>query len=140
MYSPKQHSSIDDPSDVNNQVHIPFNIHSTRSDVDSPVRSYALIETNPNELDHILDLLRQFFPKTRIIEYNTPSHSSHLITSQQQTSIESSCSSHLPVSSKSSFESDNNSDYTPPNSSVQVTNQKMFFLNFVCICRHLKVK
>ncbi len=78
MYSSKQKLTIDD------QDNITLNKTSTRSDADSPIRSYALIETDPEELEHIVDLLRQFFPKTKILEYNNQNYSSHVITSQQQ--------------------------------------------------------
>lgn len=102
------------------------NITGNRSDIDSPVRSYAVIETDSNELDQIIDVLRQFFPNTRIVECNnsssdpsrTPSRSS-LAAAPQQTSIESISSLRVPISSsnryrshshsisdKSSFESD----------------------------------
>lgn len=102
------------------------NIAGNRSDIDSPVRSYAVIETDSNELDRIIDILRQFFPNTRIVECNnsssnpsrTPSRSS-LAAAPQQTSIESNSSLRVPISTsnryrshshsisdKSSFESD----------------------------------
>jgi hypothetical protein len=94
MYSPPKQ---EDPSDSDNQLTL--NINSTCSDVDSPIRSYALIETNPDELEHIIDLLRQFFPKTKIIEYNNPHQSSRSITTSQQTTIESiGSSSNFPIS------------------------------------------
>ena len=38
------------------------------SDADSPSGSYAIIETDPEELDQIVDLLRHFFPRTKINE------------------------------------------------------------------------
>ena len=88
MYSPKQ----DDPSDVDNQGTI-------KLDPDSITRCYALIETNPDDLEHIIDLLRQFFPKTKIIEYNNPNVSVHLSATQQQTTIEPTGSPHLPITS-----------------------------------------
>ncbi len=78
MYSPKQKLSIDDQDKTS------LNVSSTCSDDDSPTRSYALIETDPDELDRITDLLRQFFPKTKIIEYNNQRPSSQTITSQQK--------------------------------------------------------
>ena len=104
----------------------PSNITGNRSDIDSPVRSYAVIETDSNELDQIIDILRQFFPNTRIVECNnsssnpsrTPSRSS-LGAAPQQTSTESNSSLRVPISTsnryrshshsisdKSSFESD----------------------------------
>lgn len=72
MYPSKQNLSVDDQDNPS------LNQTGTTSDVDSPTRSYALIETDPDELEHIIDLLRQFFPKTKIIEYNQKN------TSQQQ--------------------------------------------------------
>lgn len=136
MHSPKQHSSLDEqqsPSpDADNgrptvRTSTPSSTTGNRSDVDSPVRSYALIETDSLELDRIIDILRQFFPTTRIVECNnasshpsrTPSRSSSLAAPQQQASIESNSSLRVPtsninryrshsqsISEKSSFESD----------------------------------
>lgn len=68
---------------INNPDQTSLNINRTYPDVDSSERSYALIETNPKELDRIIDLLRQFFPKTKIIEYNKQSHLSQTITSPE---------------------------------------------------------
>jgi hypothetical protein len=112
MYSPKRKLSSDDQLDNDNQDNTSLNIQSTRSDVDSPTRSYALIETDPNELDHIIDLLRQFFPKTKILEYN---HSLHTTVSQQQTSIGNNYSSQFLISS---LETDSNNDRTSTDSPV----------------------
>ncbi len=79
MYSSKEKLIIDDQDNTS------LNKTNTCSDVDSPIRSsYALIETDPEELEHIVDLLRQFFPKTKIIEYNNQNYSSRVIASQQQ--------------------------------------------------------
>ncbi|CAF2152964.1 unnamed protein product [Rotaria magnacalcarata] len=135
MHSSKQNSSVDEQqefsSDIDNvkigvRANTPSSITGNRSDIDSPIRSYALIETDPNELDRIIDVLRQFFPNTRIVECNnvssnpsrTPSRSS-LATAPQQTSIESNSSLRVPtsltnryalqnrsLSEKSSFDSD----------------------------------
>jgi hypothetical protein len=136
MHSPKQTSSTDEQQEISSDIdnvkiaartNTPSSITGTRSDVDSPVRSYALIETDSNELDRIIDILRQFFPNTRIVECNnsssnpspTPSRSSLAAAPQQQTSIESNSSLRVPISTtnryrshshsiseKSSFESD----------------------------------
>jgi hypothetical protein len=139
MHSPKQNSSTDDQQqqhelsseidDVKIEVraNTPSSITGNRSDVDSPVRSYALIETDPNELDRIIDILRQFFPNTRVVECNNSSSNpsrttsrSSLTAAPQQTSIESASSLRVPtslsanhyrstsrsLSEKSSFESD----------------------------------
>ncbi|UJR38081.1 hypothetical protein I4U23_030762 [Adineta vaga] len=136
MYSQKESLSIDDQQDLSSdndnmkstvRTSTPSSINGNRSDVDSPVRSYALIETDSMELDRIIDILRQFFPNTRIVECNnssstpsrTPSRSSSLAAPQQQTSIESNSSLRVPtstsnryrshsqsISEKSSFESD----------------------------------
>ncbi|CAF0886480.1 unnamed protein product [Rotaria sordida] len=136
MHPSKQNSSIDEQqefsSDIDNvrtgvRTNTPSSITGNRSENDSPARSYALIETDPNELDHIIDILRQFFPNTRIVECNnassnpsrTPSRSSLATAPQQQTSIESNSSLRVPTSStnrysthsrsiseKSSFDSD----------------------------------
>ncbi|CAF2845311.1 unnamed protein product [Rotaria sp. Silwood2] len=136
MHPSKQNSSFDEQqefsSDIDNvrigvRTNTPSSITGNGSDNDSPVRSYALIETDPNELDHIIDILRQFFPKTRIVECNnassnpsrTPSRSSLATAPQQQTSTESNSSLRVPtyvtnrfcthsrsISEKSSFESD----------------------------------
>jgi len=138
MHSPKQNPSIDeqhqqdlnpdnDETKVGPRTNTPSSLAGTRSDVDSPVRSYAVIETDPTELDRIIDVLRQFFPNTRIVECNnqssnpsrTPSRSSLVAAPQQQTSIESNSSLRVPtlgsnryrshshsISDKSSFESD----------------------------------
>lgn len=139
MHSPKANSPIDDQPKQqeiaadNEEVKIalrtntPSSLTGTRSDLDSPVRSYALIETDSNELDRIIDILRQFFPNTRIVECNnpssnpsrSPSRSSLVAAPQQQASIESASSLRVPnslsnryrshshsISDKSSFESD----------------------------------
>ena len=136
MHSPKENPSIDEQQEVSSDVdnikigartNTPSSTTGNRSDVDSPVRSYAVIETDSIELDRIIDILRQFFPNTRIVECNssssnpsrTPSRSS-LAAAPQQTSIESTSSLRVPTSSlsnryrshshsisdKSSFESD----------------------------------
>ena len=120
-------STDSDDLKVGPRTNSPSSLAGTRSDVDSPVRSYALIETDPTELDRIIDILRQFFPNTRIVECNsnssnpsrTPSRSSLNAAAPQQTSIESNSSLRVPtsnsnrhrshshsVSEKSSFESD----------------------------------
>lgn len=138
MHSQKQNPSIDDQpqQELNTEneenklgprTNTPSSLTGTRSDVDSPVRSYAVIETDPTELDRIIDILRQFFPNTRIVECNnsstnpsrTPSRSSLVAAPQQQPSIESNSSLRVPVantnryrshshsiSDKSSFDSD----------------------------------
>ena len=136
MHSPKQNTSTDEQQEISSDIdnvkiglrtNTPSSITGNRSDVDSPVRSYALIETDSNELDRIIDVLRQFFPNTRIVECNnsssnpsrTPSRSSLAAAPQQQTSIESNSSLRVPasttnryrshshsISEKSSFESD----------------------------------
>jgi hypothetical protein len=136
MHSPKENSSIDEQQEISSDVdnvkigartNTPSSITGNRSDVDSPVRSYAVIETDSNELDRIIDILRQFFPNTRIVECNnsssnpsrTPSRSSSSAAPQQQTSVESTSSLRVPtsttnryrshshsISDKSSFESD----------------------------------
>jgi hypothetical protein len=127
MYSPKHNLSTDeqqqqelssDSDNVKNvgRTNTPSSINGNRSDVDSPVRSYALIETDPTELDRIVDILRQFFPNTRIVECNnsssdpsrTPSRSS-LAAAQQQTSIESASSLRVPTSSFNRYRSHSNS-------------------------------
>ena len=85
MYPSKKPYSIDDQD--NSLLNKTTN--SNCSDSDSSIRSYALIETDPGELDHIIDLLKQFFPKTKIVEYHNQTQSSNIITtSQQQQSIE----------------------------------------------------
>ncbi|CAF1075505.1 unnamed protein product [Adineta ricciae] len=136
MHSPRDNLSIDDQQDLssdtdnnkpNARTNTPSSTTGNRSDADSPFRSYALIETDSIELDRIIDVLRQFFPNTRIVECNnssstpsrTPSRSSSLAAPQQQASIESNSSLRVPtstanryrshsqsVSEKSSFESD----------------------------------
>ena len=138
MHSPKQNPSIDEQhqqdlnpdneeTKVGPRTTTPSSLAGTRSDVDSPFRSYAVIETDPTELDRIIDVLRQFFPNTRIVECNnqssnpsrTPSRSSLVAAPQQQTSIESTSSLRVPnlgsnryrshshsTSDKSSFDSD----------------------------------
>ena len=133
-------SDIEKPSS-GTRTNTPSNIPGNRSDVDSPVRSYAVIETDSSELDQIIDILRQFFPNTRIVECNnsssnpsrTPSRSSLAAAPQQQTSIESNSSLRVPsstsnryrshshsISDKSSFESDifQNSACLPSESST----------------------
>ena len=74
MYSPKEKSSSIDEQ-------------NTCLDADSGTRSYALIETDPNELDHIIDLLRQFFPKTKILEYNNHNQSTNSQRSSNANSL-----------------------------------------------------
>ena len=141
MHSPKDNSPIDDQpkqqevaAGADNEevkgalrTNTPSSLTGTRSDLDSPVRSYALIETDSNELDRIIDILRQFFPNTRIVECNntssnpsrTPSRSSLVAAPPQQASSESASSLRVPnaasnryrshshsISDKSSFESD----------------------------------
>ena len=119
-------SDIDDVK-IGPRTNTPSSTTGNRSDAESPFRSFALIETDPNELDRIIDILRQFFPNTRVVECNhsstnssrTASRSSFAATSQQQASIESNSSLRVPtlssnryrssshsVSEKSSFESD----------------------------------
>jgi hypothetical protein len=70
-------------SSINNPDQTSLNTNRTYPDVDSSERSYALIETNPKELDRIIDLLRQFFPKTKIIEYNKQSYTSQTVISPE---------------------------------------------------------
>ena len=136
MHSPKQNSSTDEQQEISSDIdnvkigartNTPSSVTGNRSDADSPVRSYAVIETDSNELDRIIDILRQFFPNTRIVECNnassnpsrSPSRSSLGVAPQQQTSIESNSSLRVPtsttnryrshshsISDKSSFESD----------------------------------
>jgi len=136
MHSSKENSSTDDQQELSSEIdnvkigvrtNTPSSITGNRSDIDSPARSYALIETDSNELDRIIDILRQFFPNTRVVECNTsstdpsrtPSRSSLAAAPQQQTSIESNSSLRVPssttnryrshshsISEKSSFESD----------------------------------
>jgi hypothetical protein len=103
MDSPKRKLSSEDQGNTS------FNINSTRSDVDLPTRSYALIQTDPDELDRIIDLLRQFFPKTKILEYNPSSH--------QQASSGLNYSSQFLISS---FESDSNNDQASRNTNSPV--------------------
>lgn len=158
MHSPKQTSSNDEQQELSSETdnlksgirtNSPLSITGNRSDVDSPVRSYALIETDSNELDRIIDILRQFFPNTRIVECNntssnpsrTPSRSS-LGTAPQQTSIESNSSLRVPtsttassnryrshshsISDKSSFESDifqNSTNLTSETSNINSNDQ-----------------
>ncbi|CAF1084664.1 unnamed protein product [Adineta steineri] len=157
MHSPKPNISIDEqqelPSDINNvkigaRTNTSPSINGSRSDVDSPVRSFALIETDSNELDRIIDILRQFFPTTRIVECNnssssnpsrTPSRSSLAAAPQQQTSFESNSSLRVPqsnihryrshsqsISDKSSFESDhlqNCSTLSPEIANTHISDQ-----------------
>ena len=54
-------------------------------------RSYALIEADPDDFNHIIDLFRQFFPRTRIVECNhQPRHNSlETVSSYQSSSIDS---------------------------------------------------
>jgi len=118
MDSPKRKLSSEDQLDSDNQGNTSSNINSTRSDVDSPTRSYALIETDPDELDRIIDLLRQFFPKTKILEYN---QSSHTTASQQQASSGLNYSSQFLISS---FESDSNNDQASRNTNSPVIKRK----------------
>jgi hypothetical protein len=66
MYSSKPKLSIDDQEKTS----------LNPTDVESSTRSYAVIETDPNELEHIIDLLRQFFPRTKVIEYKSYSQRS----------------------------------------------------------------
>ena len=76
MYSSKTEFSIDEQEKI------------SCSDTDSGTCSYAIIETDPNELDHIIDLLRQFFPRTKITEYNHPNHASRITSTQQTSTVE----------------------------------------------------
>ncbi|CAF1008633.1 unnamed protein product [Adineta ricciae] len=61
-------------------------IEAMHFDVQSPARTYALIETDACELEQIIDLLKQFFPKTKILDYN---HTTQSTASQAQTSVTS---------------------------------------------------
>jgi hypothetical protein len=79
MYSSKSKLSTDDDQEktsVNPMT-------SISSDVDLTTRSYALIETDADELEHIIDLLRQFFPRTKIIEYKSYRQRSSSETEEQ---------------------------------------------------------
>ena len=78
MNSPKHKLSNDDDDDDQ--------IEAMHFDVQSPARTYALIETDAYELEQIIDLLKQFFPKTKILDYN---HTTQSTTSQTQTSVTS---------------------------------------------------
>lgn len=75
MYSSKIEFSIDEQE------------KRSCSDADSPTGSYAIIETDPHELDQIIDLLRQFFPRTKITEYNHPNNSLHTTPAQQTSPV-----------------------------------------------------
>lgn len=46
--------------------------HDKSVDLPSSQRSYAFIESDANELEQIIDLLRQFFPRTKVVESNHP--------------------------------------------------------------------
>ncbi len=78
MYSSKSKLSTDDQekTSVNPTT-------SISSDVDLTTRCYALIETDVDELEHIIDLLRQFFPRTKIIEYKSYRQRSSSETEEQ---------------------------------------------------------
>ncbi|CAF2628502.1 unnamed protein product [Rotaria sp. Silwood2] len=119
MHSSKENLCINDQLGLDKQ--------DNRPDIDSPTRSYAIIETNPNELDHIIDLLRQFFPKTKVIEYSNQNHSPNptIPQQQQQISFESICNSPFSILSKSSFDSDINNDQLSSNTSPQTFKGKV---------------
>lgn len=76
MYSSKSEFSIDEQE------------KTSCSDTDSSTCSYAIIETDPNELDHIIDLLRQFFPRTKITEYSHPNSTPRIASTQQTSPVE----------------------------------------------------
>ena len=162
MHSPKQNPLTDEQQEISSDIDnikigqrttTPSSINGNRSDVDSPVRSYALIETDSTELDRIIDVLRQFFPNTRVVECNnsssnpsrTPSRSSSAAAPQQQTSIESNSSLRVPnsttnryrshshsMSEKSSFESDifqNSASNISETANVNLNDQSSFYTN-----------
>ena len=83
------------------------------ADVDSPSRTYALIESDPHELDHIIDIFRQFFPKTRIVECHKQPRGTSQTSQPRQTSMETISSIHTSRSSRSSFDNEMNSDVSP---------------------------
>ncbi|CAF3691056.1 unnamed protein product [Rotaria sp. Silwood1] len=118
MYSSKENLCINEQLDTDKQNNLP--------DIDSPTRTYAIIETNSNELERIIDLLRQFFPTTRIIEYNNQNHLlNSTITQNRQTSFESICISPFSILSKSSFDSDSNNDQVSSNTNSQTFKGKV---------------
>ncbi|CAF0831636.1 unnamed protein product [Rotaria sordida] len=117
MHSSKQNLCINDQLDFDKQDNHP--------DIDSPIRSYAIIETNPNELDHIIDLLRQFFPQTRIIEFSNQNHLINTTIPQREISFESNCNSPFSILSKSSFDSDINNDQISSNINSQTFKGKV---------------
>ncbi|UJR08202.1 hypothetical protein I4U23_012475 [Adineta vaga] len=90
MYSPKRKLSNDEPINLHDQG------NTMHSDVQSPTRTYALIETDAQELDQVLEILKQFFPKTKILDYN---HTTQSTAIQPSTSISSSYTSQFLISS-----------------------------------------
>lgn len=64
------------------------------SDADAPSsRTFALIETDAHELDQIIDVLRQFFPNTKILDYH------HAPAIPPPTSTATTCASQFLISS-----------------------------------------
>lgn len=53
--------------------------HDKSVDLPSSQRSYAFIESDANELEQIIDLLRQFFPRTKVVESNHPNLNSQTV-------------------------------------------------------------
>ncbi|CAF3243255.1 unnamed protein product, partial [Rotaria socialis] len=127
MHATKKDSFTDDQSEIGKQDNVILNPNSTTcQDVDSPVRSYAIIESNSNELDQVIDVLRKFFPRTRIVEYNQSKNNlSNVTKPQKQTSIESTCNSPFSTLSKSSFDSDTNNDQVSLNLNARTFKGKL---------------
>ena len=121
MHSSKQNLFVDDQSNAYKLDNRVFNGTNTGQNVDSTLRCYAIIETDPNELEQIIDLLRQLFPATRIMEYKSHNLSSNAITSKQQASSDKStdCTHNSLLLSKSSLESDSNNDQITSNINSQ---------------------
>lgn len=131
MHSLKQNSFINDQSEIDKSEVTRLNSTSVHINGDSSVRTYALIESNAFELDQVVDLLRQFFPNTKVIECTNQTHLSNVKIPQKQLSIESTCNSPFSMFSRSSFDSDINSDQgssTNTNSQVNKIEKFMIFI------------
>ncbi|CAF1116096.1 unnamed protein product [Adineta steineri] len=124
MYSPKRKLSCEEQLNNDKQGNISSNVNNSYSDVDSPAPSYALIEADSNELEQIIDLLRQFFPKTKIHDYNHSLQTTKLREQQQQvqTSITKNFASQFLIPS---FDSDSNNEQVSSNSNSQIFKGKV---------------
>ena len=113
MSLPNDQGLVDHPADADQHHDASSSTASRQCNMDSPNRTYAIIESDPHELDHIIDIFRQFFPKTRIVECHNQTRGTSQASQPRQTSMETISSIHTSLSSKSSFDNEINNDLSP---------------------------